>query len=134
MLHPKMYNLQKAFLKTQMKKYPRSKKLQHLVFCTHLAHEVHEVMDCKAWKFQRAQEEKPRSELIEELVDVFKLWMNLLITNKVTETEFETAFLIKSARVMSKVGMDPREINEVLKGYHFQRGEMRCQKTTKRRS
>jgi hypothetical protein len=91
-----MFERQKKFLELQMPKYPQDPKILHLVFCTHLDHEVHEVMDCFPWKFHRDQAPAPREKLLEEMVDVLKLYMNLLIIHGVSSEELREAFERKS--------------------------------------
>ncbi len=99
MITRKMFEYQNKFLKSQMGKYPKDMKTLHLVFCTHLAHEVHELMDCIPWKFHRNQEGKTREDLVEEAVDCAKLLMNVLILHKVSVEEFYTHFELKSKLV-----------------------------------
>ena len=96
MISDEMFEYQEKFLATQMGKYPDDPKLLHLVFCTHLDHEVHELMDCVAWKFHRNQEDQSREHLVEEAVDCAKLLMNVLHLHGITEKEFVEAFWKKS--------------------------------------
>lgn len=104
-----MFRLQKDFHSSQVHKYPQDEKLQHLVFCTHLAHEVHELMDCYPWKFQRKQQAKSREELLEEAVDVQKLLINVLILHDITPEEFRAAFYAKSAKVAATIQKEEQE-------------------------
>lgn len=94
-----MWSRQKAFLESQMEKYPKDARQLHLAFCTHLAHEVHELMDTVPWKFTRRMMQASRKRLLEESVDVLKLWMNVLFLHDVGMGEFKEAFHSKSALV-----------------------------------
>lgn len=99
MITDEMFMRQKRFLESQMHKYPSDKRLLHLVFCTHLAHEVHEVMDCVPWKFHRAQQLSTRQELVEEIVDCQKLLINVMLLHGITQEEFIAGFDRKSTIV-----------------------------------
>lgn len=77
-------------------RYPDSLVLNHLIACAQLSKEVSEVLDCIPWKFERVLEPEPREKLLEELVDVFKFYIRLLVIHEVTEKEFQEAFNKKS--------------------------------------
>ena len=83
---------QMRFFSKIIKQYPDNLGLRHLIYSTHLAKEAHEVLDCYPWKFHRGMKEVPREDLIEELVDVYKFWYNLILLHKITPSEFEKAY------------------------------------------
>ncbi|GAF75852.1 unnamed protein product [marine sediment metagenome] len=86
-----------AWLQEQVKdKYPDDLILNHLITCTQVSKEVSEVLDCLPWKFERKMETVSREHLLEELVDVFRFYVRLLIIHNVTEKEFQEAFDSKS--------------------------------------
>lgn len=96
MLSNAMFERQRKFLAEQMPKYPKDMRTLHMTFCTHLAHEVHELMDCVPWKFHRTQEPLSREDLLEEMVDCQKLLLNVMLLHGVNKREFRRAFARKS--------------------------------------
>lgn len=84
-------------------KYPDNLGLRHLIGCTELAKEVTEVLDCFPWKMVSDMQSASREQLCEELVDVFKFFMNLLIIHGITEEEFKLAYDAKSRKVRERL-------------------------------
>jgi len=78
------------------KRYPDDPKLKHIVSCVQIAKEVFEFLDCAPWKFERKNEGKSRDMLLEELVDIFKYYIRLLVVHEITPEEFLEAFNKKS--------------------------------------
>lgn len=78
------------------KRYPDDHKLKHIVSCVQIAKEVFEFLDCEPWKFERDNEGKSRDILLEELVDIFKYYIRLLVVHEVSPEEFLKAFNEKS--------------------------------------
>jgi hypothetical protein len=77
-------------------RYPSDPKLKHIVSCVQIAKEIFEFLDCAPWKFERENEGKSREVLMEEMVDIFKYYIRLLVVHNVTPEEFKKAFDKKS--------------------------------------
>ena len=108
MITPEMWDKQARFLESQMPKYPKDPRLLHLIFTTHLAHEVHELMDTVPWKLHRVQRPMRRTDLVEEAVDCAKLLINVLLLHGVTQEEFQRMFHDKSQRVADRAREEDR--------------------------
>ena len=97
MFTPTMWKRGKWLQDKVKDRYPTDDlSLNHLVACTQLSKEVSEVLDCQPWKFERGMEAESREKLLEELVDVFKFYIRLLVIHDITPEEFQKAFDIKS--------------------------------------
>jgi hypothetical protein len=68
----------------------------HSILCLSIIREVAEVLDCVDWKLHRSKPAKPREELLEEMIDVFKFWMCLAAHHGLTVAEIVNMFNKKS--------------------------------------
>lgn len=89
-------------------RYPeRGTADDHAARCLQLADEVHEVLNLMHWKPHRRGEgnEKviDRDKLLDELVDVFKFFMNVMHIHDVCVVEFEEAYMKKHAIVLQRL-------------------------------
>lgn len=85
-------------------KYPEDVFETHLIYCTQLAHEVHELMDCCPWKPHRKGSMRyDREHLKEEMVDVLKFLMGLALLHEFTIDELLLAHAKKHATVVDRI-------------------------------
>lgn len=103
MFNNKMFKEQQVLQELLKDRYPVDLALRHLIACTELSKEVHEVLDCVPWKMVSSMPADTREQLCEELVDVFKFFMNLLIIHGITSKEFEEAYTKKSKKVRDRL-------------------------------
>ncbi len=79
----------------------------HSMRCLQLANEVHEVLNLMGWKPHRKPEDGEftidRDELLDELSDVYKFFLNLLHIHNVGINEFEEAYGKKHAIVLERL-------------------------------
>ena len=79
----------------------------HSIRCLQLADEVHEVLNLMNWKPHCRPEGEERTidrdELLDELSDVFKFFMNLLHIHDVSLLEFEDAYREKHLIVLKRL-------------------------------
>ena len=83
--------------------FMRDKRRYHITTCMQLIKEVTELLDCYPWKSERSMVQATREVLLDELVDVFKFFMNLLILHGVLPEEFQRAYDEKSQRVEKRL-------------------------------
>jgi len=86
-------------------RYPTDKHEDHKDRCLQLAAEVFEVLELAEWKPHRHDRTKPidREKLKDELVDVYKFWLNLLIIHGIGPQEFEDAYNKKHGIVLDRL-------------------------------
>ena len=92
-----MFERQRAHWKTDSKRYTVTNPTEiHSILCLSIISEVIEVLDCISWKLHRARLNKPREELLEELIDIFKFWLCLVIHHGFDADDIVAMFRMKS--------------------------------------
>lgn len=71
----------------------------HNALCLHLIGEVTEVLSCMPWKLHRKNRASSRRHLLEELIDVQKFLMCLMVHHGFTAEDVVEMFHIKSSIV-----------------------------------
>jgi NTP pyrophosphatase (non-canonical NTP hydrolase) len=92
-----MWRRQKRHWEQDSKRYAITDPTQiHSILCLHLIREITEVLDCADWKLHRNKTPATREELLEELIDVFKFWLCLVIHNGFSPAQIFGMFNAKS--------------------------------------
>ena len=113
-----IYEVQKEFSKnlfnpdnmTQDEKIALSKEY---ILCAH--RELSEALNVLPWKSHRKYDDKDfdKYEYVEELVDVMKYLLNLLIIYKIPIQDFEQIFMNKSKIVQERYEAEKEHINHL---------------------
>lgn len=86
-------------------RYPQNIHENHKERALQLIVEGVEVLNLAEWKPHRHDRAKgiDRAELMDELADVYKFWLNLLIIHGITPQMFEEAYLRKHQVVLDRL-------------------------------
>ena len=93
----KMFLRQLRHWKKECKKYTVQDHTEvSSILCLAIIKEVTEVLDCTDWKLHRRKRQASREELLEELIDVYKFWLCLVIHHDFDLDDIERIFILKS--------------------------------------
>ena len=102
-----MFVRQAAFWRTDSPRYAVQDPIQvHNTLCLAIIREVTEVLDCKSWKLHRNKLEKSREALLEELIDVYKYWLCLVVHHGFNSNEIVRMFHQKSNIVEARANKE----------------------------
>jgi len=102
-----MFARQEAFWRADSPRYAVQDPIQvHNTLCLAIIREVTEVLDCKSWKLHRNKLEKSREALLEELIDVYKYWLCLVVHHGFARCEVIGMFHHKSDIVENRANKE----------------------------